>query len=126
MLPEALSNDLCSLRPDEDRACLAVWITIDRHGAIRSWRFCRGLMRSRARLTYTQVQAATDGQPDERTGPLLEPVIMPLYAAYERLLEARHAPRHDRARAARAQDHLRRGRHARRHRARASASPATC
>ena len=47
-------------------------------------------MRSRARLTYTQVQAATDGQPDERTGPLLEPVIKPLYAAYERLLEARH------------------------------------
>ena len=53
MLPEALSNDLCSLRPDEERACLAVWIEIDRKGEIRSWRFCRGLMRSRARLTYT-------------------------------------------------------------------------
>ena len=35
MLPEALSNDLCSLRPDEDRACLAVWITIDRGGALK-------------------------------------------------------------------------------------------
>ena len=89
MLPEALSNDLCSLRPDEDRACFAVWITIDRRGAIRSWRFCRGLMRSRARLTYEAVQAAKDGQPDERTRPLLEPVIRPLFAAYERLLEAR-------------------------------------
>jgi ribonuclease R len=91
MLPEALSNDLCSLRPDGDRACFAVWITIDRKGQIRSWRFCRGLMRSRARLTYTQVQAAHDGQPDELTAPLLTSVIMPLYAAYERLLEARHA-----------------------------------
>jgi ribonuclease R len=89
MLPEALSNDLCSLRPDEDRACLAVWISIDRKGALRSWRFCRGLMRSRARLTYTQVQAAHDGQADAATAALLEPVIMPLYAAYERLLDAR-------------------------------------
>ena len=68
MLPEALSNDLCSLRPDEERACLAVWITIDRQGEIRSWRFCRGLMRSRARLTYTQVQAA-DRRPARRAAP---------------------------------------------------------
>lgn len=90
MLPEALSNDLCSLRPDEDRACLAVWMTIDRRGELKSWRFCRGLMRSRARLTYEQVQAAHDGAPDAVTGPLLEPVILPLYAAFERLLEARH------------------------------------
>ncbi|MEK0082689.1 ribonuclease R [Benzoatithermus flavus] len=90
MLPEALSNDLCSLRPNEDRACLAVWITIDRRGEIKSWRFCRGLMRSRARLTYRQVQAARDGNPDAVTEPLLEPVIGPLYAAFERLLEARH------------------------------------
>ncbi|MGE3739904.1 MAG: ribonuclease R family protein, partial [Geminicoccaceae bacterium] len=90
MLPEALSNDLCSLRPDQDRACFAVWITIDRRGTIRSWRFCRGLMRSRARLTYTQVQAAMDGAPDERTAPLADSVIKPLYAAHERLLEARH------------------------------------
>jgi ribonuclease R len=90
MLPEALSNDLCSLRPDEDRACLAVWITIDRKGEIKAWRFCRGLMRSRARLTYEQVQAAHDGAADAQAAPLLEPVILPLYAAYERLLEARH------------------------------------
>jgi len=90
MLPEALSNDLCSLRPQEDRACLAVWMTISRRGELKSWRFCRGLMRSRARLTYTQVQAAHDGEPDDLTRPLLEPVLLPLYAAFERLLEARH------------------------------------
>ena len=89
MLPEALSNELCSLRPGEDRACLAVWMTVDRRGELRSWRFCRGLMRSRARLTYEQVQAAHDGAADALAAPLLEPVIMPLYAAFERLLEAR-------------------------------------
>ena len=91
MLPEALSNDLCSLRPEQDRACLAVWLVIDRRGVLRSWRFCRGLMRSRARLTYDEVQAAVEGRPDARIESLLEPVIRPLYAAFERLLAARHA-----------------------------------
>jgi ribonuclease R len=47
-------------------------------------------MRSRARLTYEVVQAAIDGHPDERTQPLLDNVIRPLFAAYQRLLEARH------------------------------------
>ncbi|NJO38353.1 MAG: RNB domain-containing ribonuclease, partial [Rhizobiales bacterium] len=60
MLPEALSNGLCSLRPGEDRACLAVHIWLDRHGQKTRHRFERGLMRSAARLTYEQVQAAKD------------------------------------------------------------------
>ncbi|WP_207460629.1 ribonuclease R [Azospirillum sp. SYSU D00513] len=89
MLPEALSNDLCSLRPGEDRACLAVHMWIDRHGALLRHRFVRGLMRSAARLTYEQVQAARDGRPDEVTAPLLEPVILPLYGAYSLLWQAR-------------------------------------
>ncbi|MFO1069070.1 MAG: ribonuclease R [Geminicoccaceae bacterium] len=89
MLPEALSNDLCSLRPDGDRACLAVEMRFDRNGKLFWHRFHRGLMRSRARLTYTQVQAAIDGQTDELTAPLLEPVIRPLYAVYEVLAAAR-------------------------------------
>lgn len=89
MLPEALSNGLCSLRPDEDRACLAADLWIDQHGQLKRHRFRRGLMRSSARLTYEQVQAARDGQPDETTGPLLEPVIAPLYGAYQALLAAR-------------------------------------
>lgn len=91
MLPEALSNDLCSLRPDEDRACLFVRMTIDRDGRLLRHRFKRGLMRSHARLTYTQVQDAVDGAPDEKTGPLLEPVIAPLYAAYAALKRNREA-----------------------------------
>ncbi len=89
MLPEALSNGLCSLRPDEDRVCLAVHIWLDKAGKKRRHRFERGFMRSRARLTYDQVQAAKDGILDDQTRPLLEPVIEPLYGAFEALLKAR-------------------------------------
>lgn len=56
MLPEALSNDLCSLRPHEDRACVGVHLYIDRHGQKKKHTFFRGLMRSAARLTYEQIQ----------------------------------------------------------------------
>ena len=91
MLPEALSNDLCSLRPDEDRACMAVHMWIDRDGRLIRHKFVRGLMRSVARLVYEQVQAARDGTPDDTTAPLLEPVIGPLYGAYEALLRGRAA-----------------------------------
>ena len=89
MLPEALSNDLCSLRPNEDRACFAVHLWIDRHGVLRRHQFVRGLMRSAARLTYEQVQVARDGTPDEVTEPLLDPVLTPLYGAYDCLWAAR-------------------------------------
>ncbi len=91
MLPEQLSNDLCSLRPDEDRACMAVHMWIDVNGSLLRHRFVRGLMRSAARLVYEQVQAARDGAPDDVTGPLVEPVIAPLYGAYEALLRGRAA-----------------------------------
>ncbi len=91
MLPEKLSNDLCSLRPHEDRACMAVHMWIDREGRLKKHKFVRGLMRSAARLIYEQVQAARDGNPDEVTGPLLEPVISPLYGAYDALLRGRAA-----------------------------------
>ena len=89
MLPEALSNGLCSLRPDEERACLAVHIWLDRNGLKRRHRFERGLMRSSTRLTYEQVQAAKDGLPDEHTAPYVDAVISPLYGAFDSLLAAR-------------------------------------
>jgi len=89
MLPEAISNGLCSLRPGEDRPCLAVEMVIDSGGRTLRHRFVRGLMRSAARLAYGQVQAARDGRPDGATGPLLEPVIAPLYAGFQALLAAR-------------------------------------
>lgn len=89
MLPEALSNGWCSLRPDEERPCLAAELQIDRDGQMVRHRFQRALMCSRARLTYEAVQAAMEGETDAQTQPLLEPVIKPLYAAFEALDRAR-------------------------------------
>lgn len=89
MLPEALSNGLCSLNPDVDRACVAVHMWIDARGELKRQKFVRGLMRSHARLTYDQVQEARNGSPDDTAGPLLETVIDPLYGAYQLLDEAR-------------------------------------
>lgn len=86
MLPEALSNGLCSLRPDEDRACLAVEIVIDAKGNKRRHTFMRGLMRSAARLTYRQVQEAQDG--GSRDG-VPDGVLGPLYGAFTALRQAR-------------------------------------
>ncbi|MBM3565076.1 MAG: VacB/RNase II family 3'-5' exoribonuclease, partial [Alphaproteobacteria bacterium] len=89
MLPEELSNGWCSLKPGEDRPCLAVRIWIDAGGSFLRHRFTRGLMRSAARLTYEQVQRAHDGQTDDASGPILESVIRPLYGAYRALAQAR-------------------------------------
>jgi ribonuclease R len=89
MLPEALSNHWCSLVPREDRPVLVAEMWIDGEGHLKRHRFHRAMMRSVARLTYTRVQRAMDGMPDEETGALLEPVIKPLYGAYRVLLEAR-------------------------------------
>lgn len=89
MLPERLSNDLCSLRPHVPRACLAVEMTIDKNALLIGYRFRRGLMRSAARLTYEQVEEAHRGNPDDTTGPLMDSVIKPLYKAYSLLKHAR-------------------------------------
>ena len=89
MLPEALSNELCSLKPKVDRACMAAHLVIDGEGRLVEHRFVRGLMRSAARLTYEQVQSAQDGRPDEVTGPLLDRVIRPLYGVFRLLDRAR-------------------------------------
>jgi ribonuclease R len=89
MLPERLSNGLCSLIYGEARACLAVRMVFDAKGRKRSHQFVRGLMRSAAKLAYEQAQAAIDGAPDDMTGPLLEPVLQPLWAAYGAMKIAR-------------------------------------
>ncbi len=104
MLPERISNDLCSLRPGEDRAALGVRIVIGADGRKRSHTFHRVLMRSAAKLNYVQAQAAVDGWPDATTGPLLASILEPLYSAY-RALEARpRRARTARSRAAGTQD----------------------
>ncbi|MFN3576275.1 MAG: ribonuclease R [Tabrizicola sp.] len=89
MLPDILSGDLCSLHEGVDRACIAVRMVIDAGGHKRGHRFVRGMMRSVGSLHYAQVQAAVDGAPDEKTAPLVEPVLKPLYAAYAALKRAR-------------------------------------
>src|SRR5262249_17294469 len=89
MLPERISNDLCSLKPDVDRAALAVRMIIGSDGRKRSHTFHRVLIPSRPALHYAQVQAAADGHPDEIAKPLLPMVIEPLYAAYQALKRAR-------------------------------------
>jgi len=61
MLPEALSNGLCSLNPDVDRLCVVCDMVIGARGRIDSYRFYDAIMRSRARLTYTRVAAFLAG-----------------------------------------------------------------
>jgi ribonuclease R len=89
MLPDRLSGDLCSLHEGVERACIAVRMQLDAKGRKIAHRFVRGLMRSAATLSYTQVQAARDGEVSDRLGPLMAGVIEPLYAAYEATKTAR-------------------------------------
>jgi len=91
MLPERISNDLCSLKPSEPRGALAVRMVIGADGRKRAHSFHRVLMRSAAKLHYVQAQAAIDGRPDDVTGPVLEPILKPLYAAYACVKRARDA-----------------------------------
>ncbi|TAL04319.1 MAG: ribonuclease R, partial [Rhodospirillaceae bacterium] len=89
MLPEALSNGWCSLKPHEERPCLVAEMWVTSEGQPLRHKILRGLMRSAARLTYTQAQNAKDGRPDEICAPLMTNVIAPLYGAYASLDVAR-------------------------------------
>ena len=89
MLPERISNDLCSLRPNEDRPALAVRMVIGADGRKRSHTFHRVMMRSAAKLSYEEAQFAVSGRADEVAEPLVKPVLAPLYAAYETVRRAR-------------------------------------
>ncbi len=89
MLPERLSNDLCSLKERELRPCLAVRMVFDRNGVKTAHRFMRATMRSAAKLSYQEAQAAIDGTPNAKTAPLLDPVLKPLWQGYDLLKQAR-------------------------------------
>jgi len=90
MLPERISNDLCSLKPQVERPALAVRMVIGADGRKRSHTFHRIMMRSAAKLSYEQAQLAISGRGDEEAEPLVEPILKPLYAAYETLVRARN------------------------------------
>ncbi|MBX9699779.1 MAG: ribonuclease R, partial [Acetobacteraceae bacterium] len=87
MLPEALSNGWCSLRPGENRGCLFVEMRFDAEGRKTGHRFGRGIMRSAARLTYEAVQAAHDAGSDPEG--LAAGHVARLYGAFRALLAAR-------------------------------------
>ncbi|MFN4286956.1 MAG: ribonuclease R [Brevundimonas sp.] len=91
MLPEHLSNGLCSLKEGEDRACMAVRMVFDRNGRKTGHRFMRGLMRSHASLSYEQAQAGFEGQADAHTAPHVDTILKPLWRAYEVMLRGRKA-----------------------------------
>ncbi|MGK9053171.1 ribonuclease R [Neorhizobium petrolearium] len=89
MLPERISNDLCSLREGEDRPAIAVRMVFSKEGRKAGHTFHRIMMKSAAKLSYQQAQAAIDGKPDDKTGPLLEPILKPLWHAYSVLKRGR-------------------------------------
>lgn len=89
MLPERISNDLCSLRPLADRPALAIRLVLGADGRKRRHSVHRIMMRSAAKLAYAQAQAAIDGRPDDTTGPILAPVLAPLWAAWRCARQAR-------------------------------------
>lgn len=88
MLPHELSSDLCSLRPDEDRACMAVNMFFDKNGVKRSHKFHRGIMRSKARLTYAQAQEAFTGNPGKTAEPVVD-ILKDVFSAYKALRKSR-------------------------------------
>jgi len=91
MLPEKLSNGLCSLNPGLDRLCVACDMEIDKDGEVLSYRFYPALMRSHARLTYTRVAEALD-EPRAaaaQTHADLMPHLRTLHRLYQRLAHAR-------------------------------------
>ncbi|WP_246215714.1 ribonuclease R [Microvirga makkahensis] len=89
MLPERISNDLCSLRPHVPRPALAVRMVIGPDGRKLRHSFHRVMMRSAAKLSYQQAQAAIDGRTDEVTAPILDTILKPLWAAYACVRKAR-------------------------------------
>ena len=91
MLPEQLSNELCSLKPAVDRLCMACEMTISAEGDIETYRFYPAVMHSRARLTYNQVWDWLSQPAKTRTGAgkALSPHLENLYALYKVLAAAR-------------------------------------
>jgi ribonuclease R len=91
MLPEALSNELCSLKPDVDRLCMVCDMAIDAKGKIGRYRFYPAVMHSRARLTYTQVWEwlSQPARATSREAKALLPQLVDLHALYKLLVAAR-------------------------------------
>jgi ribonuclease R len=97
MLPEILSNGLCSINPRVERLCMVCEMTISEQGKLTGYKFYEGLMKSQARLTYTEVGAFIEA-PESEAGQAfihnhgkLTGEILELYQLYRKLREARDA-----------------------------------
>ncbi|UNE53387.1 ribonuclease R [Bartonella machadoae] len=90
MLPERISNNLCSLREGKERPALAVRMIFDANGNKRKHSFHRVVVRVFAKLSYQEVQAAIEGNINEKSAPVFENVLQPLWEAYGRLKIARN------------------------------------
>jgi len=91
MLPEALSNGLCSLKPEVDRLCMVCEMHVDKAGKVSKSRFFRAVMRSAQRFTYEQVAGILQHE-DERLRERFEPLLgslEALYGLYKAFLAAR-------------------------------------
>lgn len=91
MLPEALSNGLCSLNPQVDRLCMVAEMSISQEGKITRSRFYRAVIHSHARLTYTQVGTWLGEGKTDAMHASLWPALEAVYALYHALLNTRKA-----------------------------------
>ncbi|MEI1755408.1 ribonuclease R [Acinetobacter baumannii] len=95
MLPEALSNGLCSLNPHVDRLCMVCDLKLSRTGRVTGYEFYPAVMHSKARLTYTQVgqyfEGATDAIPKDRDIHKSLNTLFQLYQILKNLRVDRHA-----------------------------------
>ncbi len=89
MLPEVLSNGLCSLNPKVDRLCMVCDMQVDASGTVSRSSFYEAVMRSKARLTYSQVSAFLEGEAQPDLPKDLQPSIRELHTLYNVLAEAR-------------------------------------
>ena len=89
MLPERISNDLCSLQEGHKRPALAVRMHVDSSGKRIAHSFHRVMISIAAGLTYRQAQDAFDNRPDATCTPLQETVLRPLWNVYQAMAKAR-------------------------------------
>jgi ribonuclease R len=89
MLPEELSNELCSLKPAVDRLCMVCDMRIDQRGEVTTSTFYRAVMHSRARLTYDAVDQCHREEAGARVPDEVRPVVSNLYAVFACLHQAR-------------------------------------
>ena len=89
MLPEVLSNGLCSLNPKVDRLCMVCEMRVNAQGKVTGSEFYDAVMRSKARLTYGEVSALLEGESQKSVPRDLQGPVRELHALYKALAKAR-------------------------------------